>query len=92
VVTIGPDASQYLAPAATSRGCTVKSFDNPYEAGEYVQGKIEPGAVIFAKGSQNGVFAEEAVRLLLADPEDAVKLVRQSHYWQKQKAKSFKRS
>jgi len=92
VVTIGPDASQYLAPAATSRGCTVKSFDNPYEAGEYVQGKIEPGAVIFAKGSQNGVFAEEAVRLLLADPEDAVKLVRQSRYWQKQKAKSFKRS
>ncbi len=91
VVTIGPDASQYLAAAASAKGCQVKSFDNPYEAGEYVQSKVIPGAMIFAKGSQNNVFAEEAVKLLLADPEDVSKLVRQSDHWLQIKRKNFKR-
>lgn len=89
LVTIGAAANEHLAPAAIARGCTVKSFDNPYAAGEYVQSKIEPGAIIFAKGSQNGVFAEEAVKQLLADPEDAAKLVRQSPDWLKRKKKAF---
>jgi len=89
VVTIGPDANAHLAPAAASKGCAVKSFNTPYEAGEYLQSKIEPGAVIYAKGSQNKVFAEEAIKLLLADPEDASKLVRQSEYWLKRKQASF---
>lgn len=90
VITIGPDANAHLAPAATAKGCTVKTFDSPYEAGEYVQGKVEPKAAIFAKGSQNRVFAEEAVKQLLADPEDAAKLVRQSNYWLQLKKKQFK--
>ncbi len=92
VITIGPDANAHLAPAAEAKGCFVKKFDSPYEAGEYLQGKVESKAVIFAKGSQNGVFAEEAVKLLLADPEDAHKLVRQSNYWLKLKQKQFKLS
>ncbi len=91
LITIGPDANKYLAPAAASRGCEVKAFDDPYTAGEFLQAKIEPGAVILAKGSQNGVFAEEAIKLLLADPEDAAKLVRQSDYWMNIKKKQFNR-
>jgi UDP-N-acetylmuramoyl-tripeptide--D-alanyl-D-alanine ligase len=89
VVTIGPDANAHLAPAATTKGCIVKSFDTPYEAGKYLQPKIKPGAIIYAKGSQNKVFAEEAVKFLLADPKDVTKLVRQSEYWLKRKQKSF---
>jgi UDP-N-acetylmuramoyl-tripeptide--D-alanyl-D-alanine ligase len=91
VVTIGTDARAYLAPAAAAKGCTVKSFDTPYEAGKYLRPRIAKGAIILAKGSQNNIFAEEAIALLLADPNDAAKLVRQSKYWQKQKQKSFKR-
>lgn len=90
VITIGPDANAHLAPAATAKGCTVKTFDNPYLAGEYLQSQIQDNAVIFAKGSQNGVFAEETVKLLLADPEDSSKLVRQSDYWLRRKKASFK--
>lgn len=90
VVTIGPDANAYLAPAATAKGCEVKRFDTPYEAGEYLKSRIEPGAILFAKGSQDKVFTEEAVKLLLADPADSSKLVRQSAYWLKRKQKSFR--
>jgi UDP-N-acetylmuramoyl-tripeptide--D-alanyl-D-alanine ligase len=89
VITIGSDANVYLAPAAAAKGCAVQSFNTPYEAGKYLQSRIEHGAIILAKGSQDNVFAEEAVKLLLANPEDASKLVRQSAYWLKRKRKSF---
>lgn len=91
VVTIGSEANKFTASAAEAKGCLVKKFESPYEAGEYLQQKIEPEAIIFAKGSQNGVFAEEAIKLILADPEDASKLVRQSADWMKVKAKQFGR-
>jgi UDP-N-acetylmuramoyl-tripeptide--D-alanyl-D-alanine ligase len=90
VVTIGPDARQYLAPAAVAQGCTVKTFLSPHEAGRFVRGKLAEGAVVLAKGSQNRVFAEEALKELLADPADARQLVRQSKYWRAVKAKQFK--
>lgn len=89
VVTIGPDANEYLAPAAAARGCMVKAFKDPYAAGEFVKNHIQEGAIILAKGSQNNVYAEEAVKPLLADPRDAAKLVRQSASWQKVKQKNF---
>jgi UDP-N-acetylmuramoyl-tripeptide--D-alanyl-D-alanine ligase len=90
VVTIGPDANKYLAPAAEKKGCKVGTFSDPYQAGEFVKLQIKPGALVLVKGSQNKVFAEEAVKTLLADPVDASKLVRQSRYWMKIKAKNFK--
>lgn len=91
VVTLGPDANQFLAPAAVKKGCTVQTFDDPYSLGEFVKSKIQVGAVVLAKGSQNNVYAEEAVKLLLAEPADAKLLVRQSAEWQKKKDKNFKR-
>lgn len=89
VVTIGEVAKKWLAPAARARGCTVHSFMSPYDAGAYVSGKLQKGGVVLAKGSQNGVFAEEALKPLLANPEDASKLVRQSPYWLKRKSQQF---
>ena len=92
VVTVGRDAKQWLAPAARERGCHVQTFLSPYEAGDYVSGKLKNGGVVLAKGSQNGVFTEEALKVLLADPTDAAKLVRQSPHWMNVKRKQFPRS
>ncbi len=89
VVTIGSEAKKYLAPAAKKAGCQVVSFLSPYEAGNYLASLVEKDMVILAKGSQNGVFAEEAVKLLLADKNDSEKLVRQSRYWLNVKSKQF---
>ena len=90
VVTIGKQAGEFLAPAALKKGCTVKTFVSPYEAGEFVKNQLQDSAVVLAKGSQNGVFAEEAIKQLLANPEDATKLVRQSDSWLVAKVKQFK--
>lgn len=91
VVTIGSEAKQYLAPAATKKGCQVRSFDNPYDAGSFVHSVLEPKAVVLVKGSQNTVFSEEALKILLHNTEDEEQLVRQSPYWLKVKAQQFEK-
>ena len=85
VVTVGRDAKRWLAPQAKARGCQVHSFDNPFAAGAFVRKRLKTKAVILVKGSQNGVFTEEVVKLLLAHPADAEKLVRQSKQWMRVK-------
>lgn len=89
VVTIGPDANKFLAPAARANGCRVAEFNDPYSAGEYVRNRVKNGAIILAKGSQNGVFAEEAVKLLLRSSDDEKLLVRQSPEWLRKKQKNL---
>jgi UDP-N-acetylmuramoyl-tripeptide--D-alanyl-D-alanine ligase len=89
VVTIGPDANKYLAPAAKKAGCKVKTFDNPKKAGDYVAKQLKNRATVLVKGSQNKVFAEEALKPLLKDPDDVVKLVRQTGYWMRIKRSQF---
>ncbi len=91
VVTIGPDANTYLAAAAKAKGCSVQEFTNPFDAGMYVKERIKKGAVILVKGSQNNVYAEEAVKPLLKNPKDSDRLVRQSAQWMKKKQRNFQR-
>ena len=81
VVTIGKLAEEFTAKVAKQKGCQVHSFDSPYDAGDFVKSRLVKGAVVFAKGSQNRVFAEESLKVLLADRDDEKKLVRQSKYW-----------
>lgn len=90
LVTIGKDANAVLAPEARERGCTVQQFDSPYAIGKFLQAQDLKDTAILFKGSQNGVFLEEAVKLLLVNEADAQRLVRQSNYWLKRKRKQFK--
>ena len=89
VVTIGEQAEKHLAPAAEKAGCSVKTFRSPHKAGQYLKKELKKGAVVFVKGSQNRVFAEEAIKPILKNQEDKTKLVRQSPYWLKIKKSQF---
>jgi UDP-N-acetylmuramoyl-tripeptide--D-alanyl-D-alanine ligase len=89
IVTVGNNAKTYLAPEAEKNGCTVKSFISPYEAGRFVREQLKEGAVVLGKGSQNGVFIEEALKLLLQNPADSKKFVRQSPGWLSAKRRQF---
>nr|AIA17325.1 Mur ligase family, glutamate ligase domain protein [uncultured bacterium] len=90
VATIGKDANQYLAKEAEAKGCKVLKFETPYHAGEIIASMLKKDTIVLIKGSQNGVFAEETVKLLLENPEDQSKLVRQSEGWLKTKRDCFK--
>lgn len=89
VVTIGEAAKTILADAAEAKGCHVARCDSPYQAGKLVAERLQEGGVVLAKGSQNGVYAEESVKLLLAHGEDVYKLVRQSDFWMAKKHAQF---
>jgi UDP-N-acetylmuramoyl-tripeptide--D-alanyl-D-alanine ligase len=89
VITIGHDAERYLAPQARKQGCEVHCFDSPYAAGNFVKKRLKKSAVVLAKGSQNRVFAEEALKLLLANQADAADMVRQSNGWLAIKREQF---
>jgi len=88
VITIGEEAEKYLAPAARSRGCQVKSFKRAIDAGAFAHSVLEKGAAVLAKGSQGGVYAEEAVKILCVMSEES-ELVRQSPEWIKIKDDFF---
>jgi len=89
VVTVGEEAQKYLMPAAHANGCQVKSFLSAVDAGAFVHGQLRPGGLVLAKGSQNGIFVEEAVKILLKHPEDNRLLVRQSPSWMAHKEAFF---
>jgi UDP-N-acetylmuramoyl-tripeptide--D-alanyl-D-alanine ligase len=92
VITVGEEAEKYLAPAAHSNGCQVKSFRNAVQAGAFAHSVLEPGALVLAKGSQNAGYVEEAVKILLLDQDDAAKLVRQSPAWMATKENFFEQN
>jgi UDP-N-acetylmuramoyl-tripeptide--D-alanyl-D-alanine ligase len=91
VITVGEQSEKYLAPAAKSRGCQVKSFHDALSAGAFVRKVIDEGDAILFKGSQGGIYLEEAVKLLLLDASDESQLVRQSAEWMSVKNKFFSR-
>ena len=92
VITVGEDAAKYLAPAAHSQGCQVKSFANAVQAGAFAHSVLQQGALVLVKGSQGNVYVEEAVKILLHDQTDASKLVRQSPAWMATKEEFFERN
>ena len=63
----------------------IKILLTPKEVGEYLNSKnLTKGDVILFKGSQNRVRLERAIKMIMADPEQAEKLLcRQESEWQK---------
>lgn len=85
VVTIGKDANAYTASMARKKGCKVYEAKDTDDAGLFIKSIIEEGSVVLVKGSQNGVFAEESIKPILLNPDDAKLLVRQDSSWLKRK-------
>jgi UDP-N-acetylmuramoyl-tripeptide--D-alanyl-D-alanine ligase len=79
VFTVGPLTKKYF-PAK------IKNFTSSYEAGLFLKDFIQKDDVILVKGSQNTIFLETAVEMLMAHPEDAEKLLcRRGEFWDKKR-------
>jgi UDP-N-acetylmuramoyl-tripeptide--D-alanyl-D-alanine ligase len=89
IIVIGPDAKTFLAQAAQAGANRVVAFDSPYAIADYLKPKLNDDVIILFKGSQNGVFLEEAIKPLLAQTQDASRLVRQSSAWLRIKSRQF---
>ncbi|OGY88997.1 MAG: hypothetical protein A3B30_02810 [Candidatus Komeilibacteria bacterium RIFCSPLOWO2_01_FULL_52_15] len=81
---VGPLTKEYILPAAQSSPFQrVKWFSDAVSAGSYLAQHLPERSLVLVKGSQNGIFLEEAIKFILADPQDAGKLCRQEKYWKK---------
>lgn len=70
----------------------VRHFESSLEIGKFmIENKefIDLSPFVFIKGSQNTIFLEEVVKILLADKKDIKYLVRQSDWWMKKKNSYF---
>lgn len=93
LITIGKNAGRFMVAGAIENGLSnrrVHLCDSPYQAGELAKTLLKKGDVVLVKGSQNGVFAEEAVAKLLAKSSDRSKLVRQGEDWLEKKRAQFR--
>lgn len=89
VVTVGDEAAKYLAPAAVRNGCQVMSFKSALEAGAFVHKVMDTQSIILFKGSQGGIYLEEAIKVILHSTDDEAYLVRQSPEWLRKKQAFF---
>lgn len=89
IVTVGEETKKYIFKEMIKL-----EYDKPLEnfryskhAGEYIKNNLLPKKdkwIVLFKGSQNTIFMEEAIKVLLSD-KDKKKLVRQSDEWKIQK-------
>jgi len=86
LVTMGDMANKYFAPAARQKGITVIETKTPLEAGAAANKLLNSamGPVVLFKGSQGGIYMEEAVKVIVFETDEA-KLVRQSDEWRAKK-------
>jgi hypothetical protein len=62
--------------------------------GDILLSEIEktPGALVYVKGSQNTIFLEEVVEVLLAQSKDREELCRRDIHWKKIRDQFFARA
>lgn len=85
---VGPYMKQYVLPRIESV-FTVEWSLSSRRAWEDIKNILlknhERPTIVFVKWSQNTIFLEEAVEMLLDDPDDISKLCRQSKEWKRKK-------
>jgi len=89
---VGPLTREYVLPnikRAKNELHEVRWFDTSIKAGEYMKKHLPHNAIVLAKGSQNTIFLEEAIKMILADKKDTKNLCRQDQYWSNVKKNFF---
>ena len=90
VILVGPLTQQYILPILKKNDFpAVYSFLNFTSAKSTILEQIKPKDMILIKGSQNTLFLERAVEMLLNNPQDKDRLCRRGEYWDKIREKSL---
>ena len=88
-ILIGPLSQQYILPILKKNDFKVYSFLNFTSSKSTIMEIIRPKDMILVKGSQNTLFLERAVEMLLENSKDKEKLCRRGDYWDKIRAKTL---
>lgn len=86
---IGPLTKEYVC-SYTNDLKESRWFADSVSAGEFLQKNLPQNALVLVKGSQNTLYLEEIVKMLLLNQKDKTKLCRQDKYWLRRKSKERK--
>lgn len=87
-VLIGPMLENFTAPILNNENFNYYSFPNFSKAKTRIKALIRNQDIVLVKGSQNTLFLERAVEMLLRDPEDEKFLARRGKFWDKMRIKT----
>ena len=87
-VLIGPLMQEFAVPVLKKENFEYKSFNTFKEAKDIIPGLILKEDLILVKGSQNTLFLERAVEILLSEKSDRDRLCRRGTYWDKRRKES----
>ena len=88
-ILVGPLSQQYMLPILKRKNFPVFSFLNFTSAKDTIIEQIKPKDVVLVKGSQNTLFLERAVQMLLKNFSDIDKLCRRGEYWDRVREKTL---
>jgi UDP-N-acetylmuramyl pentapeptide synthase len=89
VILIGPMSQKFIEPILLKHKFNVMSFANYIQAREQILLAIQPKDMILIKGSQNTLYLERVVEMLLKERSDVEKLCRRGEFWDKLREKSL---
>jgi len=87
-VLFGPQMRNYVAPILEKENFDFIAFENYKDLKTELPDLVKRGDLVIVKGSQNTIYLERAVEILLADKSDREKLARRGKYWDQVRQKS----
>lgn len=88
-ILIGPLTQKYIEPILKNNKFESYSFTTFTQAKKTILSIIKQKDIILIKGSQNTIFLERVVEMLLQNKSDNKKLCRRGDFWDKIRAKSL---
>ncbi len=88
VILIGPMINEFVVPILKKEKFNFVYFDSFKSAKDFIPELVKNKDLILVKASQNTLYFERVVELLLADKKDKDKLCRRGKYWDKVRQRS----
>lgn len=88
VFLIGPLTQKFIAPILSKNNHSFYSFNTFSDAKNTIERGIEKNDIILVKSSQNTLFLERVVEMLLKNSKDKEKLARRGAFWDKIRSKT----
>lgn len=87
-ILIGPLSEKYMVPILRQAKFPFENFPDVTSSKDAILGLIKPQDIILVKGSQNTLFLERIVEMLLEDKKDVEKLTRRGAFWDKKRSET----
>lgn len=84
-ILIGPQMGKYVVPILDAGNFPNRYFPTAQLAKYEIPNMIQLKDIILVKGSQNTLFLEQIVEVLLKNPQDSEKLCRRGKFWDKKR-------